>query len=129
VSQSFSKNYYIEFDRAVSSLSLDLYDFCGDAGAGAGAVAILTAYSDSFATSVGSDTYTVPSPLPVEGNIVSLAVAGDLYILSASVTFSMPDTGNGIDNVRFNTIPAPAAFVLAGMGAGFVGWLRRRRTL
>jgi hypothetical protein len=129
VSQSFSKNYYIEFARAVSSLSLDLYDFCGDAGGGAGAMATLTAYSDSFATSVGTDTYTVPTPLPNEGNIVSLAVAGDLRIVSASVTFSTADTGTGIDNIQFSTIPAPAAVVLASMGAGLVGWLRRRRSL
>jgi len=129
VSDSFSKNYYIEFERAVSLLSLDLYDFCGDAGGGAGSMVTLTAYSDSFSTSAGTDTYTVPTPLPNEGNIVSLAVAGDPHILSASVTFSTADTGTGIDNIQFSTIPAPAAAVLASLGAGLVGWLRRRKTL
>jgi hypothetical protein len=39
------------------------------------------------------------------------------------------DSYVGIDNVRLNVIPAPGSILLAGIGAGLVGWLRRRRTL
>jgi len=128
-SQSFTKNYYIEFDRTVSSVALHLYDFRVDGGPSIGDTATLTVYSDSFVTAVGTSTYTIPSPNPVDGNIAYLAVAGKLSIVSASVTFSTGDTGTGIDNIQFQTIPAPGAVVLASMGAGVVGWLRRRRTL
>ena len=33
------------------------------------------------------------------------------------------------ERVELSTIPAPGAFILGGIGASLVGWMRRRKTL
>ena len=123
-------DYYFTFANPVSSVALDLYDYRGDGGAGIGSTATLTVYSDLFTTSVGTDVFTVPDFIPVNGNIEHLSVVnGSFNIWSASVTFDLPDVGTGIDNIEFCTIPAPGAIMLGSIGVGLVSWLRRRRTL
>ena len=37
--------------------------------------------------------------------------------------------GVGIDDVEYGVVPVPGAFLLGGIGAGIVGWIKRRRCL
>lgn len=98
-------DYLIAFDAPIASLTLDVYDFGGDASSTPGDTVTLTLFADADRTlPVGSDTYTIPSGSLPDGNAVFLAVASvSLPALAASVTFTttFPDTGNGIDNLVF----------------------------
>lgn len=67
-----------------------------------------------------SHTYVFTAPAGVAGNNVHVmledfsgsgGVPGDAYF----------------DNVRLSLVPAPGAILLGGIGAGLVGWLRRKR--
>ena len=85
-------DYYIQFANPVSSLSLDLYDYRVDGGPAVGDTATLTVYSDLWATGIGSDVFTIPSPNPVDGNVEHLSVTLPSFsIASASLAFSTPD--------------------------------------
>ncbi|UCC97075.1 MAG: hypothetical protein JSW66_14660 [Phycisphaerales bacterium] len=55
-----------------------------------------------------------------------------LYTVAFEVRNSLDgilDSFIGIDNVRLDIIPAPEAVLLAGIGVGLIGWLRRRSIL
>ena len=125
---SLALDYFLEFDRPVTYLSLDLYDYRVDGGPDPGDTATLTVYSDLFTTAVGADVFTIPAINPVNGNVEFLSVVADVgeSFRSASLVFDAPDIGTGIDNVTFITIPAPGALLLGSIGVGVLGWLRRR---
>ncbi len=120
-------NYFLSFAAPIKNLSLDLYDY-RDGGAHSGHTAVLTLFSDLFTTPVASFMYSIPAILPVDGNVVNLAAAtGSFNVFSASLVFSGPDVGTGIDNITFTSAPEPWSILLLGSGMlGMGGALRRR---
>lgn len=104
--------YFLTFDVAgnqrVSSTDQMYYDV-GGLLAGS---SVVVGQDDPFQTVVVP--FTVPSAM--SASISFQGVGGDNY-------------GALLDNVSISIVPAPGCILLVGIGAGVVGWLRRRGTL
>jgi hypothetical protein len=123
-------DYFISFDRPVSSLSLNVYDFRKDSLAGIGDSVTLTVFSDAFTTFAGSNSFIIPAAFLPDGNVLTLAVPLPFALIrSAAITFSAPDIGTGIDDITFTTVPEPWTAFLLGAGLLGMGVLRRRQTV
>lgn len=70
---------------------------------------------DAFATAV-STTFSLST-----GDYV------DFYIMDGLGGYQY--AYDNIGGMSLNVIPAPGAIILVSLGAGFVGWLRRRRAI
>jgi hypothetical protein len=117
-------------DRDVCATgSLDLFDYRVDGGPAIGDTATLNVFSDAARTMlVGTSTFTIPSPNPMDGNLANLSVQNPSSpILAASLTFSTGDVGTGIDNITFSTVPEPGTVLLFGSGLAGLGLWRWRK--
>ena len=120
-------HFLFDFDLPISEFGLDLYDFVGDGGARPTDFATLQAFSDAARTNLVADSvFVVPRPRPVDGSVITMSVAAPL-IRAVSLRFSTFDRGTGIDNIRFVTVPEPAAITFFALGAvALVFWWARR---
>ena len=94
-----ARDYFFTFDRPISSLSLDLYDF-----EASGRTATLSVFAGSDFSQLLTQDSTGGST--IDGGVVSLNIPfAPESIRSASLTFDIGDNGVGIDNISFSTIP------------------------
>ena len=122
-------NYFLSFDRAITGLAIDTYDFRADGGASAGDVVTLELASDALFTSiVGSDSFTIAAG-DIDGITRTLMVdlQPNQQALFARLVHSGSDIGTGIDNIRFSTIPEPTSALAWTLLLGTAIWSRRYR--
>ena len=82
---------------------------------------------DSTLTSLGTITEnTDPLILWSEGKFSYSGTAISRAVIGFNTQYARRFA---VDNLTTNTIPAPGAILLGSLGAGCVGWLRRRKTL
>jgi hypothetical protein len=134
---SISRDYLFRITGVnILDFGLDLYDFGDSPFSGPGGFATLQAYSDlGWTAPIGAAaTYTVVGPFN-DGNIQSLFVNPGAPIGSVRLTFSTggatpgQDTGTGVDNISWTTIPEPGTVVLFGTGLlALAAFARKRRT-
>jgi len=128
-------DYLMRFDSGVPGagipdISLHLLDFRVDGGPEIGDRVWLEAYSTNDwndTPGFAFDFYDVDGTEP-DGNIVTLSVKNPGFsILSARVRFAEWDTGTGIDNLSWTTVPEPGTVAMFGTGLLALGALARRR--
>jgi hypothetical protein len=112
---TFAGDFWMKFITPVVDVQFDsgYWD-----GVGTGVINVYDPYLNPLASLTNTTTGV---------NVTSLSGMGSIgYIYFNSVA---DGAGADIDNLAFTPIPAPGAILLGGIGAGLVGWLRRRRTL
>ena len=112
-----SGDYFMSFQRGITSLSLEAADYRADGGGRVGDVITLSVYADLAMT----DLIAQVSQTIVRGlrdGFVRTFMISDFSrpAFAAALTHSGRDVGTGIDNVRFTSVPEPGTLGLLGLG-------------
>jgi len=111
----FQGDFYIQFPTPVVDVQFisGYWDYIGT-----GIIDVYGPYGNLLASLSNTTTGVNTTDLSALGKI------GKIYFNTIG-----DGAGADLDNLSFSPIPAPGAILLGGIGAGIVGWLRRRRTL
>jgi len=120
-------DYFMNFEKGISDLSLAVYDYGAYGGPTANDPLTLFLYDidwnevGSYTTTPGGNPSDIPDP-----NLILLSASTDSVAYHAAVIFSKGDVGTGIDNVRFTTVPEPGSVALLALGLVGLSFARRR---
>lgn len=120
-------DYFMDFEKGISDLSLAVYDYGAYGGPSKDDYVTLFLYDVNW-NEIGSDSFTLPANaknLP-DPNLITLSANATGVAYHASVMFSKGDVGTGIDNVSFTTVPEPGTLALMGLGLFGLSLVRRR---
>ncbi len=114
----------------------DFLDITGTADLSDGTIDFSFLPGYDIASEISPGQSMVLQFLQADGGIINFAsaITYDFLGFPAGFQYDVYHQDNGLFFKAINTnkigvIPAPGAIILGGIGAGLVGWLRRRRTL
>lgn len=124
-SSTFS--YFFQFEKAISYFEIALLDFQDGLPVGTPAVVTATAYSDGFVNQVATNSIAISQSSP-DPSVFSLSVGdGTTLFTSVEIANSIEDSGTGVDNIEFVTVPEPSSMMIGICFGIYLATCRRKR--